>query len=96
MTLRPEDCSSALDERRNYGGFDFSYSGAATDIPAGMTGASVLTMSYSAAFSNQLMIEYSTNTMWIRSTSNGPWSAHAKVYTTANTTRAGDGTLKAI
>lgn len=88
--------ASVLDERRNYGGFDFSYSGAATDIPAGMTAASVLTMSYSNAFSNQLMIDYNSNTMWIRSTANGPWSGYAKVYTTANTTRAADGTLKAI
>lgn len=88
--------TSALDERRNYGGFDFSYSGSATDIPAGMTAASVLTMSYSNAFSNQLMIDYNSNTMWIRSTANGPWSGYAKVYTTANTTRAADGTLKAI
>lgn len=48
-------------------------------------------------FGAQLAIDYaSTELMMRRLTGSAGWSAWAKFYSTANTTRASDGTLKAI
>ena len=80
------------------GGFDFSflnYLGA----PSGSKDGSLLTQSYSKdAFASQIFIDWQMNIMKVRTigaygTSPSAW---ATMYSTANTTRAADGTLKAI
>ncbi|BAV74100.1 side tail fiber domain protein [Pseudomonas chlororaphis subsp. aurantiaca] len=88
--------TQAVDTMGLPGGF-YSMDGTTTTL---INYSSVLNFPYSSpGFSAQLAIQQGASNVKIvaRSTSNsGGWTQTAELYTTANTTRAADGTLKAI
>ncbi|OJT30259.1 hypothetical protein BOP96_12475 [Pseudomonas sp. FSL W5-0203] len=78
------------------GGFDFCL--LAGNAPSGSVDGPMLTMSYGIpVFATQIFSDWRQNVLKMRSVINsdvfGPWQT---IYSTQNTTRAADGTLKAI
>lgn len=45
---------------------------------------------------SMMLISHDSDRTWIRRKRGGAWQAYVQIYTTANTTRAADGTLKAV
>ena len=71
--------------------------GQTANIPAGADyGEGIAFLGDDASAMSMMLISHDSDRTWIRRKRAGTWQPYVQIYTTANTTRAADGTLKAV